>query len=238
MKRRGWNLIWGGSWAVTRALFERAALADAWQGTLSDDLVASRALRLAGAQVVFEPACMAASTIDAGWKQAATFLRRQFVIARCYAPCSYWTALPLVVLQPLVLFGGPAWAWVLFRRGAALWFWPLIASAVLYALAFVRSHWRQATWTSRVKAPAKALRAAARFDRWASPLSCVFATGTMLASALGRSIVWRGIGYHIGPAGRITLLGRAPNDEQQREIIAAHAARWERDAAAGPKKAA
>ncbi|HEY3392058.1 MAG TPA: glycosyltransferase [Lacipirellulaceae bacterium] len=233
LKGRGWNLIWGGSWAVTRDLFERAGVADAWRGTLSDDLVASRVLRLAGAQIVFEPGCMAASTIDASWKEAASFLRRQFVIGRCYAPHAWWSTLPLMMLQPLVMFGGVGVAWVWARQGNPLWFSPLLVSAILYALAVVRSHWRQVTWTARVKGPATSLRAAALFDRWASPLSCLFAVATMLASGLGRTIVWRGIGYHMGPAGRITLLGRVPNTQQQREMLAVHRARLDRDQAAG-----
>ena len=105
-KHHGWNLIWGGSWAITRELFERTAIADAWRGTLSDDLVASRVLRLAGVRIVFEPGCMATSPIDATWKEAVTFLRRQFLICRCYAPMWWWATVPLMVLQPLVLFGG------------------------------------------------------------------------------------------------------------------------------------
>jgi hypothetical protein len=231
-KHRGWNLIWGGGWAVTRELFEKAAVAEAWRGTLSDDLVASRALRLAGAQVVFEPGCMAASTIDVGWKEASAFLRRQFVIGRCYAPCAWWTTLPLMLLQSLVLFGGFGLAWLWVRQGNAHWYWPALVSTLLYSLAIVRGHWRQATWVPRMKGAATAMRAAARFDRWASPFSCLFAAGTMLAAAIGRSIVWRGIHYHIGPAGRITLLGRLPNAEQQCEMLAARTARLDREKAA------
>jgi hypothetical protein len=136
------------------------------------------------------------------------------------------------MLQPLVLCGAVALAWVWARQGNTHWYWPLLVSALLYALAVVRGHWRQATWTPRVKGPATALRAAARFDRWASPFTCLFAAGTMLAATVGRSIVWRGIHYHIGPAGRITLLGFVPNPQQQCEMLAVQTARLDRDKAA------
>jgi hypothetical protein len=137
-----------------------------------------------------------------------------------------------MLLQSLALFGGVALAWLWVRQGNVHWYWPLLVSAILYALSVVRGHWRQATWTPRVNGAATAMRAAARFDRWASPFSCLFAAGTMLAAAIGRSIVWRGIHYHLGPAGRITLLGRVPNTQQQREMLAVQSARLDRDKAA------
>jgi hypothetical protein len=43
----------------------------------------------------------------------------------------------------------------------------------------------------------------------------------MLASVFGRSITWKGICYHIGPAGRITVLGRALTVEQRRAMTVA-----------------
>jgi cellulose synthase/poly-beta-1,6-N-acetylglucosamine synthase-like glycosyltransferase len=224
-KHHGWNLIWGGCWAVTRELFESTTIADAWRGTLSDDLVASRAMRLAGVRIIFEPGCMTASPIDFTWKEAAAFLRRQFLICRCYAPLWWWTTFPLMVLQPLVLFGGGVLAWLLAREGSAFWFWPLLISGTLYALSVLRGHWRQAVWSCRVQGAADALRAAARFDRWAAPWSCLFAVGVMLTSTFGRSMVWRNIFYHIGPAGRITLLGRSPTVEQHRAMVSANAKR-------------
>jgi hypothetical protein len=231
-KRHGLNLIWGGSWAITRELFENSAIADAWRGTLSDDLVASRVLRLAGVTIVFEPGCMAASPIDVTWTQAAMFLRRQFLICRCYAPRWWWATVPLMVLQPLVLFGGAAWAAVLAKQGNANWFLPLLVSSTLYALTVLRSDWRQAVWSSRVQGAPGALRAAAGFDRWAAPWSCLFAAGAMLMSAIGRSITWRGIHYHIGTAGRITLIGRIPDEQQRQEMLAANGRRRDRDKAA------
>ena len=219
LNHQGWNLVWGGSWAVTRELFEKTALADAWRGTLSDDLVASRVMRSAGVKIAFEPGCMAASPIDVNWREAVSFLRRQFVIGRCYAPCWWWATVPLMVLQPVVLLGGVLLAGYFAWQGTALCFTPLSVSAALYAMAALRARWRQATWSSRVIAAPESLQRAARFDRWAASWSCLFAAGVMLSSAVGRSISWRGIQYHIGPAGRITLLGRVPSAEQLRGMI-------------------
>ena len=45
------HMVWGGSWAIRRGTFEQLKIHEAWEGMLSDDLVASNqlhALRLAG----------------------------------------------------------------------------------------------------------------------------------------------------------------------------------------------
>jgi cellulose synthase/poly-beta-1,6-N-acetylglucosamine synthase-like glycosyltransferase len=223
LNRQGWNLIWGGGWAIERELFEKSALTDAWRGTLSDDLVASRAMRLAGAKIAFEPGCMVATPIDVSWREAIEFLRRQFLIGRCYAPGWWWATAPLIALQPCVLFGGLLLAIYMSWRQMPHWYWPLVLSAVLYATSVLRAHWRQVTWSPHVLGTPETLRAAARFDRWFSPLSCLFAASVMLAAAVGRSIVWKGICYHIGPAGRITVLGRALTAEQRRAMTLARA---------------
>ena len=64
LTRSSHYLIWGGSWAIRREVFEALGLRDAWKGTLSDDLVASRLMRRARLQVRFEPACVVASPLD------------------------------------------------------------------------------------------------------------------------------------------------------------------------------
>jgi hypothetical protein len=182
--------------------------------------------------IVFEPGCMAASPIEVTWKQAASFLRRQFIICRCYAPVWWWVTVPFMLLLPLMLFGGVPLATILAHDGSRYWFWPLLVSGTLYVLSILRSRWRQVVWIHRVQGAPHLLRAAARFDVWAAPLSCLFAAGTMAMSAVGRSITWRGIHYHIGAAGRITMLGRAPDAEQRRNMLAANARRREQEKAA------
>ena len=61
-------LIWGGSWAIRREVFDAIGLRNAWKGTLSDDLVASRLMRQAGLGVRFEPASVVASPLDVSSK--------------------------------------------------------------------------------------------------------------------------------------------------------------------------
>lgn len=232
MNHQGWNLIWGGAWALTREVFERTALAEAWRGTLSDDLVASRVMRAAGVKLSFEPGAMAAGSINASWHQAASFLRRQFIIGRHYSPVLWWMTIPLLLAQAVVQVGGFVLAGWLWMHSSSFWYVPLLVSTCLYALAMLRAAWRQSVWTVNVSAPAKPLRAAARFDQFAAPLAGLFTAAMMLSSAVGRSIVWRGIHYHIGPAGHVSLLGREPTKKQRQQMYAAQRTRCHQDKAA------
>lgn len=221
MSHRGLNLVWGGTWAVSRSVFEKTALTEAWRGTLSDDLVASRVMRSAGVKLAFEPGCMVASPVEVTWREAFAFLRRQFLIGRCYSPIWWWTAIPLLILQFTVLFGGLMLGAYWATQRVENWYVPLVVSGTLYALASLRAHWRQAIWCNRldIDGSFKGLRAAARFDRWASPATALLTVAAMLASAIGKTIVWRGIHYHIGAAGRVTLLGRVPNRDEYSSML-------------------
>ena len=75
-------LIWGGAWAIHRKVFEASGIREAWKGSLSDDLVASRALHRAGLEVRFEPNCVCQSYVQFTATSLFEFIRRQFVIGR------------------------------------------------------------------------------------------------------------------------------------------------------------
>lgn len=231
MSQRGLNLVWGGTWAISRTVFEKTALTEAWRGTLSDDLVASRVMRWAGVKLAFEPGCMVASPVDVNWREGLTFLRRQFLIGRCYSPVWYWCAIPLLILQFAVTFGGLLLGGYWFTQQVSDWYVPLTVSGALYGLASLRAHWRQAIWCAQLDDASKEMRAAARFDRWASPMTAFIAVVAMLASAIGNKIVWRGIHYHIGAAGRVTLLGRVPNREECSSMLWRQRRRTKKDKA-------
>src|SRR4029077_16188082 len=48
MGPHGFNLVWGGAWAIRTDAFKKLGLPDAWKGSLSDDLVVSRLVHEAG----------------------------------------------------------------------------------------------------------------------------------------------------------------------------------------------
>ena len=77
--------VWGGSWAIRRDVFEASGMAEAWQGTLSDDLVAANVLATLRHSVSLEPACILPTPIDMTMRSMFAFVRRQFMIGRYYS---------------------------------------------------------------------------------------------------------------------------------------------------------
>ena len=100
------GLVWGGSWAIRRDKFDSSGLHAAWQGTLSDDLVASRVLRKARMRVEFEPACMLPSPLTLDIPQMLEFLRRQYVIGRTYALRTWCLGFASIVLTAVAFWSG------------------------------------------------------------------------------------------------------------------------------------
>lgn len=200
--------VWGGSWGIRRDVFDAIGLHEAWKGTLSDDLVASRRLRRAGIAVRFEPACVVASPLDDSMRQMYMFVRRQYLVGRFYVP-NWWvfglcaaTLANLAWLSSLIglgcgLVGGSPPVWL-----------PAAVAWVLYLLSVHRGLVRQSLVGTHFPERRGELRTAGRFDTWAGPVVGLVNWLGMLGSLFGRHITWRGITYRVSPGGQIRVVGR------------------------------
>ncbi len=203
----GWNVLWGGSWAIRRETFEAAGIREAWKGTLSDDLAAWQALRRARKRVAFEPGCLVPSPVRCTWRSVAEFARRQYLITRVYAPRLWWTALLGGLLFTTTFWGGlicGAARW-LAGQGAGPFFVPPL---LLYAIGAVRAGLRQSTAAVRLAEWRESLRAPAWFDILAHPIITLANVGFLLSAAVGREITWRGIRYRLVSARETQILAR------------------------------
>ena len=204
----GHHLIWGGSWAVRRDTFDALKLREAWRGTLSDDLVATRALHRAKLRIDFEPNCMLASPLDNDWRQTLAFLRRQYVIARFYMPKWWLIALVAATLPVLTFWGGLA----LTLSGAAAgaeWTWlPAALCAAFYATTLVRGHLRCELAKLYIPEHRMQLKGAFRFDVWTGPLVVLVNWLVIISSLFGSGLNWRGIRYRIQGGGQVRIMGR------------------------------
>jgi ceramide glucosyltransferase len=202
-------LIWGGSWAIRRNVFDSIGLHDAWKGTLSDDLVASRLMRKAGLSVRFEPACVAASPLDQTLGQAMSFIRRQYVIARLYTFDWWLFSAVSAMFSNLIWFGNLGVLGLSLITGTPSPWIPVAVSAILYAVSVYRGWLRQGL--VRVYFPhwEKASRRIKRFDIWANPLVELAHWLGVSSAAVGRHILWRGIRYHVLPGGQVQKIIRS-----------------------------
>ncbi len=205
----GFFLLWGGSWSVRRQWFERAGLPWAWQGTLSDDLVASRAMRAAGARIEFEPKCVVSTPLDITWPRLIEFARRQYTIGRCYSPALWWSTFASGALANVTLITNLALACYALAIGAA-WAWlPIGTLLIVWVVGAFRAYLRH----DLAQACAEELSAATfartrRFEYLWSPLVGCFNLLLLAGTVAGRTITWRGNTYNIARGGLARLVRR------------------------------
>jgi cellulose synthase/poly-beta-1,6-N-acetylglucosamine synthase-like glycosyltransferase len=78
------NFCWGGGTAIRRERFEQSGVTDFWNGSVSDDLSMTHALRRAGLPILFAPECLVPAIFDCDAAKLLEFTNRQIVIARVY----------------------------------------------------------------------------------------------------------------------------------------------------------
>ncbi|MGH7135550.1 MAG: glycosyltransferase, partial [Pirellulales bacterium] len=204
----GHHLIWGGSWAIRRELFDQIDLRGQWEHTLSDDLVASRAVRRAGLSIDFEPACMVTSPLDGGWRQSLEFVRRQYLIARAYAPAWWMLALVGSTLPVITFWGGLA-ALALGLYRADTWSWlPAVICPGCYATMLVRGYQRWLLGRLYVPEQSPLMKRIAWLDIWTGPLVALVNWLAVVSSLFGNHLRWRGIDYKLGRRGRVVSVHR------------------------------
>lgn len=212
--RGGWHMVWGGSWAIGRNLFDSLNVRDAWRGALSDDLAVTSLLLRHKKKILFQPPCVVLSPIDYPAGEMLSFLRRQYFMARHYV-AGYWRLAAAAALAPAAAWlSSVGWlAWGL-SHGSFEWI-PAVAATILFVLSLGRAWVRQDLVKTYFPELEKRLRPAIRFDLLAAPVVAWINCVGVLASAIGRSILWRGIRYRLNAEGRVVSL-----EHERRAILA------------------
>jgi ceramide glucosyltransferase len=200
-------LVWGGSWAIHRNIFDAVGIREAWSGVLSDDLVASRALKTAKLEIEFEPQCVCTTVVEFNWSTLTEFMRRQLLIGRRYSPMYWLGAMVVVVTTQIGFWGGLIGGILAVAAGYSIGYWALLSSAGLYLLGVARAVIRQNIGRSNAHAW-RNFRRARKFDMFCGPFTGLVTAALLLASTFGNTISWRGIKYFVGRGGRVLLVGR------------------------------
>jgi len=213
---RGPVLVWGGSWAIRKQTFKSIGLREAWRGTLSDDMVASRVLYDAGYRIFYEPRCVTASPVDTTLTGATEFLRRQFLIGRRYSGRMWLSGFVALAVSQLALWGSLAVGVWAVAAGNVYGLLGLVNFVGLYAGTLYRCWLRQEAGRACLPERQAQLSAARRFDILAGPAVGPINLLAFVASCFGNCITWRDIRYRIDRGGQIALLDRRDEPVPQR----------------------
>lgn len=206
-------LIWGGSWSILHENFDRLQLRKAWQGTLSDDLVATRHVDQCGENVAYDPRCLSISRFNMTWSGAFEFMRRQYLIARKYTPRVFWPGY-------LVLFVCVSTWWALvvlaaFNPGNSFGWLCVAGAGVIYLANATKGILRQWMFRARDQNVFKRNWAAAAFDILCWPVVASLMLLVLTISIPGNRICWRGNDYLIKRGGQIQLLNPASDADNE-----------------------
>lgn len=200
------NFAWGGGMAMTRDTCEQLDLRRWWDGAISDDFQVNRMIRAAGLNVYCVFRCMPISPVDLTLPEAVRFGRRQYLITRMHGPRLWWTALPMVWLPPVAAGAALAWAGLAqgVDRGQGLAAWALVIG-----FDWLRGRERR-TVARRIfgqRLPEQAHRLQ-RVEPFIAPLLALGHAVIHLLSAVGRSIEWAGIRYHVRGRNDVRIVHR------------------------------
>jgi ceramide glucosyltransferase len=179
---------WGGAMAIRREVFSQTGVLAYWKDAVSDDYALSSAVQAAGLRIAWAPGAMVASTERVRAREFFGWARRQLMITRFYRPGLWWPALAAHV----VYCAGMAASIVASIQGNRLAEWAFLAQVSPGML-------KGANRATLAKASLPEF--ATWFDRygWTHAWFVPFATWvwliTLISSAFGRSIIWRGRRY-------------------------------------------
>jgi hypothetical protein len=199
-------LVWGGSWAIRREMFEGLEVREAWKATLSDDLVVSRIMKRHRLRVLFQPPCMVASPLDHDLRSMFSFLRRQYLIGRFYVPDLWLAGISLGATTLMVLVSSLALAIAAaFAKTLPIWI-PAGVFLAYYGLNALRAWIRQSLVHCYFPSLAPRLRRARWFDIWAGPLIGLVNMAGLIGAMFGREFTWRGIRYRLLGGGHVAAV--------------------------------
>lgn len=209
MTRKTPNLVWGGSWAMRRQMFDALGIREAWKGQICDDLAVARLLQQHNLHVEYEPSCLVPTVCQASFREMMAFVMRQYFLLRYVLP-NWWLFDTFIGNFYVLIFWIAAITSLLGREPGQV-IGAMIA-AILYVLFWIRAEFRAAA--TRVYFPEVARTAAFRrvvwWDRLCGPLIGLLGFLASVSAGLRRTITWRGITYRMLAGGRVQICYRQP----------------------------
>jgi len=209
------NLAWGGSMAVRTETFRICKIEAIWARSLADDLTLAGAIRARGLRIRFVPRSLVPSYCQVTWREFLEFGRRQFFLTRLYSPGTWLVALigtALAIFDLWAVLGMAVCSvcsgWMIGLAGMRVPAWPIWLGAWLAFMisglvkGIMRQHVGGHIFLKRPPTAQKAM-VVDILGFWLWPILMFL---LMLASAVGKTINWRGLRYRVHGPDRIEVL--------------------------------
>jgi hypothetical protein len=196
------GMVWGGSSAVRREIFERADVRKRWEGALFEDQHLTKAMAELGLRIHFVPDCIPVHfTGDRGWPRVVEFTNRQMAVTYWMRlRLSWWLTITHLLPKGLVTTAAVPLALVSPERFAVLLAAPVLEAASY--LLFTRMLPRSIRSDPRIR-PTMVLTSLA------TPVALLLGGINGACAPFKRSIVWGGVRYAHEGSSSCRVVGRA-----------------------------
>ncbi len=182
--------VWGGAMAIRREVYADARVSEFWKNTVSDDYALAAAVHAAGLTIAYAPGALVPSHENITGGRFFSWMRRQMMLTRRYAPALWWAALAAHVFY----CGGMTASVVAAIEGNRLAEWALLAQLSPGMLKGLNR-------ASLAKAALPEYEAWFKRHQWVHAMWIPLATWlwliALLSSAFGKTILWRGRKYSL-----------------------------------------
>jgi cellulose synthase/poly-beta-1,6-N-acetylglucosamine synthase-like glycosyltransferase len=83
------NVLWGGSMAIAKSVFDKLDVPSLLEGSLNDDLRLSKEARKAGNRIAFVRSLVLPTMVDFNWRTFFEFAKRQYTQLKFFSPILY-----------------------------------------------------------------------------------------------------------------------------------------------------
>ncbi|MDF2376826.1 MAG: glycosyltransferase [Verrucomicrobiales bacterium] len=202
----GWEsttVLWGGSMAITRSVFDKLDVATLLKGSLNDDLRLSKAARAAGHRIAFIRSLIVPTMIDFNWRSFFEFAKRQYTQVKFFSPILYtgtnvvlgFYALGVLSIIAALIYG---------------YFFAWVPVAAAYVVDQFRSLARQQVYLSLFPENGiqRKLFSASWLEHMLTPLWMLLHWVLLLSTWKQSRITWAGITYRIIAKDKTRILNR------------------------------
>jgi ceramide glucosyltransferase len=188
------NFAWGGAMALYRKTFEETNVVSFWNGSLSDDLGLTKALRTSGRKIRFVPQAIAVTEDGISGQAFFSWIARQLLMTKLYHH-HLWLG---TFIYHMIWF-----VWLI----VGIIFFPiqfLVAFIVFQIFQGVKAE-------IRLECMSKLLRkqAGSKLLAWVlSPVMSLINVVAMWSNVFTRKVSWRGIQYCVRGPNRLDIISR------------------------------
>lgn len=188
------NFAWGGAMALSRTTLQETDVISFWQGSLSDDLGLTKALRASGRKIRFVPQAIAVTEDGISGSAFFSWVARQLLMTKLYHH-KLWLG---TFIYHMIWF-----VWLII----GILFFPiqfLIAFIVFQICQGVKAEIRIESMSKLLRRPA-----GSRLLAWLlSPVMSLINVVAMWANVFTRTVSWRGIQYRVKGPNSLDIISR------------------------------